>query len=79
MLERAGILTWCQRLVRVREACTDLFGWAGTRWRVLRTSNGYGSSIRKPRRHGLSLQSPIFRREPRLKGPFNSEVQHADF
>ena len=27
--------------IRVREACTDLFGKGATRWRVLRTSNAY--------------------------------------
>jgi hypothetical protein len=40
-LEGCGLLTWCNRLIRVREACQDLFGRWGTRWRVLRTSNGY--------------------------------------
>ena len=40
-LERAGLLTWANRLIRVREACTDLFGKGATRWRVLRTSNAY--------------------------------------
>jgi hypothetical protein len=41
MLESAGILSWCHRLVRVREAARDLFGHVVTRWRVLRTSNAY--------------------------------------
>jgi hypothetical protein len=40
-LEAVGILSWCNRLVRVREACADLFGRQGTRWRVVRTSNAY--------------------------------------
>lgn len=40
-LERAGVLTWCNRLVRVRERCRDLFGADGTRIRVVRTSNAY--------------------------------------
>jgi Helix-turn-helix domain len=40
-LENAGILSWVNRIVRVRERCQDLFGHSGTRWRVLRTSNGY--------------------------------------
>ena len=35
-LEAAGILTWCNRLRRVR-----VYGPAGWRWRVVRTSNGY--------------------------------------
>jgi hypothetical protein len=42
MLERVGILTWANRLVRVREACSGLFGRASaSRWRVFRTSNAY--------------------------------------
>jgi hypothetical protein len=40
-LEDAGILSWVNRITRVRERCQDLFGHSGTRWRVLRTSNGY--------------------------------------
>jgi hypothetical protein len=40
-LEDAGILTWVQRVKRVREQCSDLLGDNGWRWRVLRTSNAY--------------------------------------
>jgi hypothetical protein len=40
-LEEAGVLTWVQRIKRVREACPDLMGDNGWRWRVLRTSNAY--------------------------------------
>src|SRR5262249_34550132 len=40
-LERAGILTWVNRIVRVREWGPDLFGRARNRWRVIRTSNAY--------------------------------------
>src|SRR5262245_10948652 len=40
-LERAGILTWVNRLVRIREWGPDLFGRAQNRWRVIRTSNAY--------------------------------------
>ena len=40
-LEDAGILTWVQRIKRVRERCADLLGDNGWRWRVLRTSNAY--------------------------------------
>jgi hypothetical protein len=32
---------WQQRLVRIRERCTDLFGRVVWRWRVIRTSNAY--------------------------------------
>ena len=40
-LEWCGVLTWQHRLIRIREACTDLFGRHGWRWRVIRTSNAY--------------------------------------
>jgi hypothetical protein len=40
-LEDAGVLTWVQRVKRVRERCSDLLGDQGWRWRVLRTSNAY--------------------------------------
>ena len=41
VLELAGVLSWQHRLTRIREACTDLFGRHGWRWRVIRTSNAY--------------------------------------
>jgi hypothetical protein len=40
-LEWAGVLTWQNRITRVRERCRDLFGRDGWRWRVIRTSNAY--------------------------------------
>jgi hypothetical protein len=40
-LERVGILTWVNRIVRIREWGPDLFGRAKNRWRVIRTSNAY--------------------------------------
>ena len=40
-LEFAGVLTWQNRLVRVREQCLDLFGNRGWRWRLERRSNAY--------------------------------------
>jgi hypothetical protein len=41
VLEWAGVLTWQNRITRIRERCTDLFGREGWRWRVIRTSNTY--------------------------------------
>jgi hypothetical protein len=35
------VLTWQNRIVRVRESCQDLWGRAGWQWRVIRTSNCY--------------------------------------
>jgi hypothetical protein len=40
-LESAGILTWVNRIVRIREWGPDLFGRAQNRWRIIRTSNAY--------------------------------------
>jgi biotin operon repressor len=40
-LEDAGILTWVNRIKRIREWGPDLFGRAQNHWRVVRTSNGY--------------------------------------
>jgi hypothetical protein len=40
-LEFAGVLSWQNRIVRVRERCQDLWGRAGWQWRVVRTSNAY--------------------------------------
>jgi len=40
-LEFAGVLTWQNRITRIRERCRDLFGREGWRWRVIRTSNAY--------------------------------------
>ena len=40
-LEAAGLMTWVNRLKRVRERCADLLGADGWRWRVMRTSNAY--------------------------------------
>jgi hypothetical protein len=35
------VLTWQNRISRIREHCRDLFGREGWRWRVIRTSNAY--------------------------------------
>jgi hypothetical protein len=40
-LEFAGVLTWQNRITRIRERCRDLWGHEGWRWRVIRTSNAY--------------------------------------
>jgi hypothetical protein len=41
VLEWAGVLSWQNRITRIREHCRDLFGRDGWRWRVIRTSNAY--------------------------------------
>src|SRR5512132_3232037 len=40
-LERAGVLTWVNRLTKIRVPERDLFGRIVTRWQVIRTSNSY--------------------------------------
>ena len=40
-LESVGLLSWVNRIVRVKESVLDLFGHWVNRWRVLRTSNAY--------------------------------------
>ncbi len=54
-LEDAGILSWVNRIVRVRERCEDLFGHFGSRVRVIRTSNGYQFNDPKPSNRPVSL------------------------
>ena len=47
-LEDAGVLSWVNRIKRVREPCPDLLGDQGWRWRVLRTSNAYAFNDPSP-------------------------------
>lgn len=47
-LETAGVLTWVNRIARIREWGPDLFGRAQNRIRVIRTSNAYTFVDPKP-------------------------------
>jgi AraC-like DNA-binding protein len=47
-LEGARILSWVNRIKRIGEACPDLLGANGWRWRVLRTSNAYAFNDPSP-------------------------------
>jgi AraC-like DNA-binding protein len=47
-LEDAGVLSWVQRIKRVRERCADLLGDNGWRCRVMRTSNAYSFTDPSP-------------------------------
>src|SRR5512147_2929857 len=40
-LETAGVLTWVNRLTKIRVPERDLFGRIAYRWQVIRTSNAY--------------------------------------
>jgi hypothetical protein len=64
-LEWAGVLTWQHRITRIREACTDLFGRTGWRWRVIRTSNAYAfrdpasESGNRPGTRSQEISTPV--------------------
>ena len=62
-LEDVGILSWVNRITRVREASRDLFGKIVLRWRVIRTSNSYHfldpQPVKTPSIKGLSSKSEI--------------------
>jgi hypothetical protein len=54
-LEDAGVLTWVNRIERIREVSRDLFGHLMPRWRVIRISNAYSFVDPQPGRPALSL------------------------
>ena len=47
-LEDAGVMTWVNRITRIREATRDLFGQLVPRWRVIRISNAYSFTDPNP-------------------------------
>jgi AraC-like DNA-binding protein len=53
-LEEAGILSWVNRITRIRERAPDLFGVWGIRIRVIRTSNAYHFNDPQPGGGGQS-------------------------
>jgi hypothetical protein len=61
-LEFANVLTWVNRITRIRVHELDLFGKLAPRWRIIRTSNAY--SFRDP----LPCATP-----PNLRGSSNPE------
>ncbi len=77
-LEAAGLMTWVNRLKRVRERCADLLGADGWRWRVMRTSNAYefhdpGAADRpdpskSEKRAGTANQDLLLFNEPPSRG-----------
>ena len=70
-LEAAGLMTWVNRLKRVRERCADLLGADGWRWRVMRTSNAY--EFRDPGAADRpDLLNPKIGEEPQIKIFFSS-------
>jgi hypothetical protein len=60
-LEEAGILTWVNRITRIRRRERDLFGAWGAVWQVIRTSNAYrfvDPLDRQPGRKGYKSENP---------------------
>ena len=68
-LEFAGVMTWQNRIVRVRERCRDLWGRSGWQWRVVRTSNCY--QFRDP---GQRLHGPPASKSDQRTGTPDQEV-----
>ena len=60
-LEEAGLLTWVNRITRIRRRERDLFGQLVSVWQVIRTSNGYrliDPLDRAPGRKGYKSENP---------------------
>jgi hypothetical protein len=60
-LEAAGLLTWVNRIARIRRRERDLFGRLVSVWQVIRISNGYtfGDPLdREPGRKAYKSENP---------------------
>ena len=60
-LEEAGLLTWVNRIARIRRRERDLFGRQASVWQVIRISNGYsfGDPLdREPGRKTYKSENP---------------------
>jgi hypothetical protein len=69
-LEEAGILTWVNRITRIRRRERDLFGAWGSVWQVIRISNGYvfrDPLDRQPSRRGYKSENPARPLNPEKK------------
>jgi hypothetical protein len=67
-LEEAGVLTWVNRITRIRRRERDLFGAWGSVWQAIRISNGYvfrDPLDRQPVRNRCKSENPA--------GPLNRE------
>jgi DNA-binding MarR family transcriptional regulator len=72
-LEEAGILSWVNRITRVRDRMPDLFGQWATRWRVIRISNAY--HFRDPRPGGGGGQAGERGNSSKSEFPSGTEIQ----
>jgi hypothetical protein len=69
-LEEAGILTWVNRITRIRRRERDLFGAWGSVWQVIRISNGYifwDPLDRQPGRNRCKSENPARPLNPERK------------
>jgi hypothetical protein len=57
-LEDAGVLTWVNRITRIRRRERDLFGHIISVWQVIRTSNGYRFLDPLDRRKSYKSENP---------------------
>jgi hypothetical protein len=72
-LEFANVLTWVNRIVRIRRREQDLFGQWVYRWQIIRTSNAYAFRDPLPCQEGrVSLRKPCKSENP--SGTMNQEV-----
>jgi hypothetical protein len=78
-LEDAGILSWVNRVKRIRERCPDLLGDNGWRWRVLRTSNSYAftdPSAAADRPKASKSEKPTGTPNQELFSPIKEPIRH---
>lgn len=73
-LEEAGILTWVNRITRVRELTHDLFGRVEGRWRVLRTSNAYAFIDPNPGAEGSPNRAADTARSSKSEKPTGTPI-----
>jgi DNA-binding MarR family transcriptional regulator len=72
-LEEAGILSWVNRITRVRDRMPDLFGQLASRWRVIRISNAY--HFRDPRPGGGTQQAGDRGNSSKSEFPSGTQIQ----
>ncbi len=75
-LEATGLLSWVNRLVRIRVAERDIFGKLASRWRLIRTSNGY--RFRDPGA-GFSAAATAPKNSGSSKSDFRSGTMNQEF
>jgi hypothetical protein len=75
VLEDAGVLSWVQRIKRVRVRCPDLFGTDGVRVVPQRTSNAYHFNDPCGVNLGASYSASAFTSAPKSEKPTGTPNQ----